>query len=101
MPSNAKLIINSVSAAPGFKIKNVWVMAGVPKIMQAMFLEDIEPNLDKEKLLFKSLKYYKPEGDIAKFFTNLNIDFKSMDIGSYPFYNPPKIETNIVFRGTN
>ena len=42
-----KLIKNSVSAAPGFKIKNVWVMAGVPKIMQAMFLEDIEPKVKK------------------------------------------------------
>ena len=35
--------MNSVSAAPGFKIKNVWVMAGVPKIMQAMFIESVEP----------------------------------------------------------
>ena len=41
--------MNSVSAAPGFKIKNVWVMAGVPKIMQAMFLEGVEPKLKKEK----------------------------------------------------
>ena len=74
IPINAQLIKNSVSAAPGFKIKNVWVMAGVPKIMQAMFLEDIEPKLVKgKKLLSKVLKYYKPEGDIAKFLSELSI----------------------------
>ena len=32
IPANAKLIKNSVSSAPGFKIKNIWVLAGVPKI---------------------------------------------------------------------
>ena len=63
IPANAKLIKNSVSSAPGFKIKNVWVMAGVPKIMQAMFLEDIEPKLVKGKKIFsKSIKIFKPEG---------------------------------------
>ena len=44
--------MNSVSAAPGFKIKNVWVMAGVPKIMQSMFLESVEPKLKKGKIIF-------------------------------------------------
>ena len=38
LPSRSKLILNPVSAAPGFRVKNVWVMAGVPKIMQSMFL---------------------------------------------------------------
>ena len=49
--------MNSVSAAPGFKIKNVWVMAGVPKIMQAMFLDSVEPKLKKgKKIKSKTLK---------------------------------------------
>ena len=38
IPSGSRLIYNPVSAAPGYKIKNIWVMAGVPKIMQAMFI---------------------------------------------------------------
>ena len=59
IPSNSRLIKNSVSAAPGFKIKNVWVMAGVPKIMQAMFVEDIEPKLNLgKKYILKVLKFY-------------------------------------------
>ena len=49
LPMRCKLILNSVSAAPGFNIKNVWVMAGVPKIMQAMFVNSVEPNLKKGK----------------------------------------------------
>ena len=63
IPVNAQLIKNSVSAAPGFKVKNVWVMAGVPKIMQAMFLEDIEPKLVKgEKVIICECKSIKTRG---------------------------------------
>ena len=100
LPAQSKLIMNSVSAAPGFKIKNVWVMAGVPKIMQAMFLDSVEPKLEKGKVFFsKTLKIKKPEGDIAQVLKNISEEFDSIDIGSYPFYKPPKIGTNIVLRG--
>ncbi len=100
VPANSKLIKNSVSSAPGFKIKNVWVLAGVPKIMQAMFLEDIEPQLNKgKKIISKSIKIFKPEGDIAKFLSELQSNYKKIDIGSYPFYIPPNIGTTVIFRG--
>ena len=100
IPTRAKLIKNSVSSAPGFKVKNVWVLAGVPKIMQAMFLEDIEPQLNKGKKIFsKSIKILKPEGDIAEFLSTLQSNYKKIDIGSYPFYTPPNIGTTIIFRG--
>ena len=62
IPSNSRLIKNPVSAAPGFKIKNVWVMAGVPKIMQAMFVEDIEPKLNLGKKIYsESIKILCPK----------------------------------------
>ena len=100
IPARASLIMNAVSAAPGFKIKNVWVMAGVPKIMQAMFLDSVEPRLKKGKIFFsKTLKVNKPEGDIAHILNNIYKEFVSINIGSYPFYNPPEIGTNIVLRG--
>ena len=100
LPAQSKLIMNSISAAPGFKIKNVWVMAGVPKIMQAMFLDSVEPRLQKGKVFFsKTLVVKKPEGEIAQILKNISEEFDSLDIGSYPFYKPPKIGTNIVFRG--
>ena len=102
LPAQSKLIMNSVSAAPGFKIKNVWVMAGVPKIMQAMFVESVEPRLKKGKIfLSKTLIVNKPEGDIAHVINNISKEFDGIDVGSYPFYKPPNVGTNIVFRGKN
>ena len=102
IPLRSKLIMNSVSAAPGFKVKNVWVMAGVPKIMQAMFIESVEPKLTKGKeILSKTVQINKPEGDIAIFLDKINEEFSILDIGSYPFYRPPKIGTNIVFRSND
>ena len=102
LPAQSKLIMNSVSAAPGFKIKNVWVMAGVPKIMQAMFVESVEPRLEKGKIFFsKTLIVNKPEGDIAHVINNISKEFDGIDVGSYPFYKPPNIGTNIVFRSKN
>ena len=67
LPARSTLILNPVSAAPGFKVKNVWVMAGVPKIMQAMFQTSIEPKLKKGKITkTKTVRVNKPEGDIAE-----------------------------------
>ena len=45
IPAGATLVDNPVSAAPGFRLENVFVFAGVPKIMQAM-LESVLPQLD-------------------------------------------------------
>ena len=87
LPARSTLILNPVSAAPGFKVKNVWVMAGVPKIMQAMFLNSIEPKLKKGKITkIKSVRVNKPEGDIADILNSLNNEFPHIDIGSYPFF---------------
>ena len=100
IPLNSRLILNPVSAAPGFKIKNVWVMAGVPKIMQAMFLYGIEPKLKKEKpFLVREIVVFQAEGEIAKILDKFQLDFKSLMIGSYPFYKPPEIRTSIIIRG--
>ena len=102
LPSRSTLILNPVSAAPGFKVKNVWVMAGVPKIMQSMFLTSVEPKLKKGKITHTvSVKVDKPEGDIADILSEINIEFKTLEIGSYPYFTPPKVGTNIVFRSTD
>ena len=99
IPEKANLILNPVSSAPGFKIKNVWVMAGVPKIMQAMFIDSIEPKLKKGKaMISKSVCVQKAEGDIAEILNDLDRTHKNLEIGSYPFYQPPKIGTNVIFR---
>ena len=67
--------------------------------MQAMFLNSVEPRLEKGLILFsKTLKVNKPEGDIAQILKNISEEFDSIDIGSYPFYKPPNIGTNVVIR---
>ena len=102
IPLGARLILNPVSAAPGFKIKNVWVMAGVPKIMQGMFASYVEPKLKKSKpFISKQIIVYKPEGDIADLVEGLQNKYIELDVGSYPFYNPPNVGTNIIIRGRN
>ena len=102
IPLGARLILNPVSAAPGFKIKNVWVMAGVPKIMQGMFASYVEPKLRKSKaFISKEIIVYKPEGDIADLVEETQNQYLELDVGSYPFYNPPNVGTNIIIRGQN
>ena len=102
IPARASLIMNAVSAAPGFRIKNVWVMAGVPKIMQSMFINYVEPNLKKgNKIYTKDINILKPEGDIAKFLSKLQSSMPDVEIGSYPFIKKGKAGTNIVLKATN
>lgn len=102
IPERAQLILNPVSSAPGFKVNNVWVMAGVPKIMQAMFTCSIKPKIKKEKNIYsEELIIFKAEGDIAKILELLQIKYPRIQIGSYPFMLPPQFGTNTVFRATN
>ncbi len=84
IPDGASLIDNPVSAAPGFKIKNVFVMAGVPKIMQAMFLK-IEPSLAHGvPMLSNTVTGALREGDIAIEMENIQKQYPDVEIGSYP-----------------
>ena len=86
-PKGATLIENSISAAPGFKIENVFVFAGIPKIMKSM-LEDSIKYLNKGKLIHTiSIKVDAVEGDIAPVLKSLNDENENIKIGSYPFFN--------------
>ena len=87
IPKGATLIENSISAAPGFKIENVFVFAGIPKIMKSM-LEDSIKHLNKGKLIHTiSIKVDAVEGDIAPVLKSLNNENENIKIGSYPFFN--------------
>ncbi|HXJ03075.1 MAG TPA: molybdopterin-binding protein [Micropepsaceae bacterium] len=86
MPVGASLIKNPVSAAPGFQIENVFVMAGVPKIMQAM-LEDVGPRLQQgATVISRSLTVRLPEGKIAQELAEIQAAHPAISIGSYPFF---------------
>ncbi len=84
VPVGAELIDNPVSIAPGFRIENVYVMAGVPKIMQAM-LDNILPTLPQaQQLRSITVVCNLPEGTLAQPLAELQREFPSVDIGSYP-----------------
>ena len=98
VPKGASLILNPVSKAPGFQMENVFVMAGVPKIMQAM-MDQIAPRLAKGLVMqSRKVEFLGGEGDIAKPLGEIQERFPSVVIGSYPFESPSGFATNLVLR---
>ena len=100
-PEGAILINNEVSAAPGYKIDNVFVMAGVPRIMQAMF-EEAKAHLEGgKKVLARGLAVDLPEGTIAETLALVQAQFEGVDIGSYPQMRDVGFRVSVVVRGTD
>ena len=87
VPAGAELVLNKVSAAPGFWIGNVIVMAGVPHIMQAM-LDYVAPKLKTGvKMLSESVRADCREGDIGTELGEIAKEHPDVMIGSYPFFD--------------
>ena len=98
VPKGASLILNPVSKAPGFQMENVFVMAGVPKIMQAM-MDQVAPRLARGPVIqSRKVEFLGGEGDIAKPLGEIQERFPSVVIGSYPFESPSGFATNLVLR---
>ena len=98
IPAGADLIVNKVSSAPGFRIGNVHVMAGVPSIMQAM-LDEVAPTLKTGiKMLSESVRADCREGDIGTELGAIAKAHGDVIIGSYPFQEDGRPNTNIVVR---
>jgi molybdenum cofactor synthesis domain-containing protein len=102
IPRGATLIKNPVSVAPGFIIGNVHVMAGVPRIMQAMF-EQLAPTL-QGGVPVKSQAVHATgmlEGRIAEGLGQIQANFPNLDIGSYPYYREQGGGVALVAKGTD
>ena len=98
VPDGATLIDNPVSAAPGFTLGNVHVMAGVPSIFEAM-LAGILPTLTGgPPMLSQSLRVQRGEGDIAAVLGDLAAANPEVSIGSYPFQRDGAHGSNVVVR---
>jgi molybdenum cofactor synthesis domain-containing protein len=99
IPAGAELVPNRVSAAPGFWIGNVIVMAGVPSIMQAM-LDEVAPKLATgARLLSQTVRADCREGDIGTELGEIAKAHPEVMIGSYPFVDEFRgPNTNIVVR---
>ena len=99
IPKGAELINNSVSAAPGFSIENVHVMAGVPKVFQAMVSRILKTLKRGTPTLSRTLKLLLAESEIAALLEKLATDYPKLSIGSYPFDINSEFGVNIVVRG--
>jgi molybdenum cofactor synthesis domain-containing protein len=101
MPRGCVLIDNGISIAPGFSMENVHVMAGVPRIMQAMF-EILAPTL-QGGIPVKSRTVWAAglqEGAIAAGLEAIQQRFPQLDVGSYPFYRSTGNGVALVAKGT-
>jgi len=101
IPAGAELIHNAVSRAPGYRLENVIVMAGVPRIMQVM-LDEVMPRLAKGRpMLARAVRVDAPEGDVAPPLAALQAAHPEVQMGSYPFFEHRRFGTYIVLRTTD
>ena len=101
IPEGSTLIPNNVSKVPGFAIKNVYCLAGVPEIMESM-LNLVVPFL-KHGVVVRSLSYTVMIGEskIAERFEDLQNKYPSVDMGSYPFTQDGLHGTSLVLRSND
>ena len=101
IPAGAELIHNAISRAPGYKIQNVIVMAGIPRVMQVM-LDDVAPRLAKGKpVKARAVRVDAPEGDVAPPLADLQAAYPAVQIGSYPFFEKNRLGTYVVIRSAD
>jgi molybdenum cofactor synthesis domain-containing protein len=101
IPDDAILIDNPVSAAPGFTLENVHVMAGVPSVFEAMVATVLPTLTGGAPLLSATMRIDRGEGDIAGPLGQIAKDHPALSIGSYPFQKDGKYGAHIVIRGSN
>ena len=101
IPDGAVLIDNPVSAAPGFTLGNVHVMAGVPTIFEAMVAGLLPSLTGGDPVLSDSVRIDRGEGDIAGPLGALAEEHGSLSFGSYPFQKNGRYGANVVIRGTD
>ena len=101
IPIGAELVDNPVSKAPGFKMDNVFVMAGIPSIMQGM-LEGARRFLKGGDVVKSmSIDVFTPESNVAQALTDLQNKYNDVEIGSYPFSKDNRFGTTLVMRSSD
>ena len=95
------MIENPLSKAPGFQIGNVFVMAGVPMVMQVM-LDSLTGRLEGGATMqSRTVTGQIGEGTIAEKLGELQAKHPDVGIGSYPYYRGRTFGTSIVMRATD
>ncbi len=101
IPDGAVLVANPVSAAPGYQLENVFVLAGVPDIMQAMF-HSLEDRLTGgPPIMSASVSTNLGESRMAAGLGEIQAECEAVDIGSYPYFKNGQLGVNVVLRSTD
>jgi molybdenum cofactor synthesis domain-containing protein len=98
MPKNANLILNPTSGAPGFSVKNVFCLPGVPSILKSMLGGLKNEIVGGEPILSHTISLRTVESEIAKSLTDIQNNNSDVEIGSYPFFQAGKLGVSIVIR---
>ena len=101
VPVGGKLIENAVSAAPGFQMENVFVMAGVPAVARAMVDALASRIAGGAPVRSRGVVAHLSEGSVAAALADIQERFPDTDIGSYPFYRSGRFGTTLVVRSTD
>ena len=101
MPSNADLILNPTSGAPGFCVENVFCLPGVPSILKSMLGGLKNKIVGGEPILSHTISLRTVESEIANSLTKVQKENKDVEIGSYPFFHAGKLGVSIVLRSEN
>ncbi|HMO75311.1 MAG TPA: molybdopterin-binding protein [Sphingopyxis sp.] len=101
VPGGAELIPNRMSGAPGIRLGNLFLMAGVPHITAGM-LDALTGTLEGgAPLVARTIGAWAPESEIADLLRAAERDHADVAIGSYPFFRDGRVGANFVFRSTD
>jgi molybdenum cofactor synthesis domain-containing protein len=101
VPEGAVLVDNATGGPPGFRVDNVYVMAGIPGVMQAM-LASLDGKLKRGPVVrSRSVTAFLGESQIAGALREIQDQYPQVDLGSYPFFRQDRYGTSLVMRGTN
>lgn len=98
VPAGSALLSNPVSKSPGFRVENVYVLAGVPRIMQAMFESFRHELAGGTPVKSREINAYLPEGKMGGPLADVQAHFPDADIGSYPFVREGRFGAALVIR---
>ena len=101
MPKDANLILNPTSGAPGFSVKNVFCLPGVPSILKSMLGGLKNKIVGGNPILSHTISLRTVESEIANSLTIVQDNNKDVEIGSYPFFHSGKLGVSIVIRSEN
>ncbi len=101
MPKHSSLILNPSSGAPGFIIKNVFCLPGVPSILKSMLGGLNNRIIGGRKIISQTLSIKTVESEIAVQLAKVQSKYKNVEIGSYPFFKQGKLGVSLVMRSDN